>query len=73
MSNEQIDLRTPLQKKRDKRNKEIYSMYNAYMSNLPDGTGQWSVFRIIAEQFGMKPQGIRTVIKKMEQTPTQTN
>ncbi len=68
MNNKQIDLRTPLQKKRDERNKEIYSQYTYYMNNLPDDTAQWTIFRILAEQFGMKPQGIRTVIKKLEQT-----
>lgn len=73
MNNKQIDLRTPLQKKRDERNKEIFSQYTSYMSNLPDGAAQWSVFRVLAEQFGMKPQGIRTVIKKMQQTAEQTN
>lgn len=64
MSNEQVDLRTPLQKKRDKRNKEIYQLYTDYVDSLPQGTAKWSIFRTIAEQYGMKPQGIRSVIEK---------
>lgn len=69
MSKKQIDLRTPLQRQRDERNREIYKMYNEYMNNLPEDTSHWAVLRTIAEQFDMKPQGIRMVIKKMtEQT-----
>ncbi|MCU7559100.1 hypothetical protein N4T42_02130 [Riemerella anatipestifer] len=73
MNNEQIDLRTPLQRKRDERNKEIYKIYLEYMNNLPEGAGEWSVFRTIAERYEMKPQGIRSVINKMKQTPIETN
>lgn len=64
-----IDLRTPLQKKRDKRNKEIYQLYTDYVDSLPKETAKWSIFRKIAEQYGMKPQGIRSVIEKMKQPP----
>lgn len=73
MNNEKIDLRTPLQRKRDERNKEIYKIYLEYMNNLPEGAGEWSVFRTIAERYEMKPQGIRSVINKMKQTPIETN
>lgn len=68
MNNKQLDLRTPLQRQRDERNQDIYKIYIEYMNNLPKEASKWSVFRILAEQFGMQPQGIRSIIKKMEQS-----
>lgn len=68
MNNKRLDLRTPLQRQRDERNQDIYKIYIEYMNNLPKEASKWSVFRILAEQFGMQPQGIRSIIKKMEQS-----
>lgn len=63
---EKLDLRTPLQKERDERNKKIHLEYETILLNLPEKGTQWAVFRILGEKYGMRPQGIRSVIEKKE-------
>lgn len=67
MSNEQIDLRTPLQRQRDERNKKIYQMYKELKNNLPEDVAEWSIMRNLAERYNMKAQGVRVVVKKMKE------
>lgn len=73
MINEPVDLRTPLQKARDERNQQIYEEYLWIKEVIPADTPKWSVWRSIGEKFGLKPQGIRSVIAKIEQENGNTN
>lgn len=66
MTLENIDLRTPLQRQRDERNKEIFRIYKKIKRKLPNDTPELSIYRIIGEQFKLQAQGVRSVINKMK-------
>lgn len=66
MENDKIDLRTPLQRKREERNKKICEDYFNIMNNLPDKATPWAIWRTLGERYGMKAQGIRAIINKFE-------
>lgn len=66
MAISKIDLRTPLQKERDERNQKIFKEYVEMKEMLPKDTSKLSIWRVIAEKYNMQPQGIRTIIVKME-------
>ncbi|WP_372473326.1 hypothetical protein AB4865_10905 [Capnocytophaga sp. ARDL2] len=66
MTLENIDLRTPLQRQRDERNKEIFRIYKEIKRKLPNDTPELSIYRIIGEQFKLQAQGVRSVINKMK-------
>ena len=66
MEIEKIDLRTPLQKEKAERNKLIYTDYEAILTNLPENATKWAIWRTLGEKYGMKAQGIRTIITKIE-------
>lgn len=59
-----LDLRTPLQKERDDRNSKIISEYNEAVLSLPEDTSKWAICRALAQKHGLKPQGIRAILKK---------
>lgn len=65
MQTAKIDLRTPLQIERDERNEKIWKEYLELKATLPKNTTQWSIFRAIGKNYGLEPQGVRGVIKKM--------
>lgn len=71
MTISKIDLRTPLQKERDERNQKIFKEYNEMKEMLPKDTSKLSIWRVIAEKYNMQPQGIRTIILKMEKQKRQ--
>lgn len=64
MNSKTFDLRTPLQKARDERNKKIMQEYLHMIKTLPKETTKWSIYRTLAPKFGLQPQGIRTIIEK---------
>lgn len=66
MAISKIDLRTSLQKERDERNQKIFKEYVEMKEMLPKDTSKLSIWRVIAEKYNMQPQGIRTIIVKME-------
>ncbi|MGC4128549.1 MAG: hypothetical protein QM564_03100 [Bergeyella sp.] len=66
MEIDKIDFRTPLQREKDERNQKIYAEYQEILNNLPESITKWSVWRALGEKYGMKPQGIRGVLLKME-------
>lgn len=66
MTLENIDLRTPLQRQRDERNKEIFRIYKEIKRKLPNDTPELSIYKIIGEQFKLQAQGVRSVINKMK-------
>lgn len=66
MTLENIDLRTPLQRQRDERNKEIFRIYKEIKRKLPNDIPELSIYRIIGEQFKLQAQGVRSVINKMK-------
>lgn len=71
MNSKKIDLRTPLQKERDERNQKIFKEYIEMKEMLPKDTSKLSIWRVIAEKYNMQPQGIRTIIVKMEKEKKQ--
>lgn len=71
MTTSKIDLRTPLQKERDERNQKIFKEYIEMKEMLPKDTSKLSIWRVIAEKYNMQPQGIRTIILKMEKQKRQ--
>lgn len=71
MTISKIDLRTPLQKERDERNQKIFKEYVEMKEMLPKDTSKLSIWRVIAEKYNMQPQGIRTIIVKMEKQKIQ--
>lgn len=71
MTTSKIDLRTPLQKERDERNQKIFKEYVEMKEMLPKDTSKLSIWRVIAEKYNMQPQGIRTIILKMEKQKRQ--
>lgn len=73
MAISKIDLRTPLQKERDERNQKIFKEYNEMKEMLPKDTSKLSIWRVIAEKYNMQPQGIRTIIVKMENQKIKKN
>ena len=66
MSISKIDLRTPKQRERDERNEKIYKEYQELIKALPKDTSKFSIWRLLAEKYDLQPQGIRTVVMKME-------
>ena len=66
MRTEEIDLRTPLQKKRQKRNERIFKEYTGILNNPPQNATKWAIWRAIGDKYGLKAQGVRTVINKMQ-------
>lgn len=66
MSISKIDLRTPKQRERDERNEKIYKEYQELIKALPKDTSKFSIWRVLAEKYDLQPQGIRTVVMKME-------
>ena len=62
----EIDFRTPLQREKDERNQRIYEEYKAILKNPPENVTKWSIWRAIGEKYGLKPQGIRQILLKME-------
>jgi hypothetical protein len=60
---ETIDFRTPLQRERDKRDEIICARYNEIKCQAPKDS-QWAIWRVLSEEFGMKPQGIRYAIER---------
>lgn len=65
MSIKQLDLRTPLQKEKDKRNEMIYQEYIEILENPPENATKWAIWRAIGEKYGLKAQGIRSILNKM--------
>lgn len=61
MKSEKYDLRTPLQRERDERNVKIIDEYRNIKREMPEVTN-WTAYRVLAETFGMKTQGIRSII-----------
>ena len=66
MSISKSDLRTPKQRERDERNEKIYKEYQELIKALPKDTSKFSIWRVLAEKYDLQPQGIRTVVMKME-------
>ncbi|UWX66174.1 hypothetical protein NZD85_09730 [Empedobacter stercoris] len=67
MITKQLDLRTPLQKEKDERNKKIYEEYLSILQNPPEGATKWAIWRALGQKHGgLHPQGVRAVILKME-------
>ncbi|WP_027384900.1 hypothetical protein [Epilithonimonas caeni] len=65
MSITELDLRTPLQKQKDKRNEKIYQEYIKILENPPQNATKWAIWRAIGEKYGLKAQGIRSILHKM--------
>ena len=65
MSIQQLDLRTPLQKEKDKRNENIYQDYITILENPPQNATKWAIWRAIGEKYGLKAQGVRSILNKM--------
>lgn len=61
-----IDLRTPLQKQKAERNEKILSEYKKIVANPPEGATKWAIWRTIGERYGLKAQGVRQILSKME-------
>ena len=66
MSISKIDLRTPKQRERDERNEKIYKEYQELIKALPKDTSKFSIWRVLDEKYDLQPQGIRTLVMKME-------
>jgi len=64
MEMKKIDLRTPLQRERAKRDIEIHSDYKEILSKVPKTATKWAIYRTLAELHGLKPQGIRSILEK---------
>jgi hypothetical protein len=63
----EIDFRTPLKRERDERDKKIYEKYMEIISQgLPAEATKWALWRALGEIFGLQPQGIRTILLRME-------
>jgi hypothetical protein len=62
---DKVDLRTPLQRQRQEREIKIYARYKAIEQQLPEAT-KWAIYRIIAEEFEMRPQGVRSAIERQK-------
>ena len=56
-----IDLRTPAERARDERNKQICDQYRKYIKEMPD-IAPHRLFRFIAEDIGMTVPGVRKII-----------
>lgn len=60
---EKIDLRTPLQRKRDERDEKLYARYTEMKAKVPEGSA-WSMCRVLAGEFKMRPQGVRNALNR---------
>jgi hypothetical protein len=54
-----LDFRTPLQKERDERAAKVYARH---LEIKDFATSQWAAWRVIADEFGMKPEGVRSIV-----------
>ncbi|WP_068597026.1 hypothetical protein [Vaginella massiliensis] len=67
MTAKHLDLRTPLQREKDERNKKIHQEYKEILENPPENFTKWAIWRAIGEKYGLQAQGVRVIISKMEQ------
>lgn len=58
-----VDLRTPLEKARDKKHEEIRSMYLSLCNSQP-GAAPSRLFAAIATNFGMTSMGVRRICER---------
>lgn len=56
-----IDVRTPIEKARDERNKLICDSFLKYSNEMPD-CAPHRIFRLIAEKVGMTIPGVKKII-----------
>jgi len=58
-----VDFRTETQKKRDGRHAKIYGRY---MEIKDMGASKYQIFRVLSGEFGITPQAIEYVVRKMK-------
>lgn len=66
MDTTELDLRTPLQKKKDERNEKIHQEYKKILENPPKKSTKWAIWRAIGAKYGLKAQGVRVIISKKQ-------
>lgn len=58
------DFRTPLQKQRDERKKNIVAMYADFRAKATAGTSDYRIMTAIASHIGCTPANVRVVLLK---------
>lgn len=67
MGTKELDLRTPLQKKKDERNEKIHQEYKKILENPPEKSTKWAIWRAIGAKYGLKAQGVRVILSKNQE------